>query len=855
MARSPGGKSVGRVSIRVIPDTSRFREDLKTALERIERGEGVRINAELAAREKFHRDVQSLISNAESNKVNLDVALSSALASARLARIARPRIVPLHVRVSRASQVVAENAIVQMIARLTGLRSAGSFVERFFESFGNLDKALPRIALLTTGISSLVSVLLSAVSGLLGIGAGLSAILPALLVLPGLFAGAVVSVALLAVALADARQQLAVLAPSMRELGTLIQDSFWAEARSPIIELISNLLPQLRASFGATSTAIGGFVGDLASSFDREFAGGRFEAAFAGLPATFKELSRGTDAFAGAIVSLGLVAARYVPRLARWFVDLSIRFDTFLKQTAEDGRLDEWIEGAIKAMNDLWRATAATGSALAGLWRAAEAAGGGGLSGFADQMERIDRVINGSAFQRTMTAVFRGANTATAAIGRGLREVGLLLEARRRDVEFFLGTAGDALGRLIGDAAQALNTPEVGGAVRDFISGIDRGLAGFGRYLPDVAAAAASLLSFAGTFAETLGPTLGSAAAAVGGLLKPILDTLNNGTLQSLGATIKAALDELGPTLAAVGETLAPMIAALVDLVERGIPMLAGAVGELLGGFATNTPDERDPSSGPLNGLGELIRGTNIFTALQGINDALEGQNSFVNALRGNYGVMWQEIATAAWATANQLYNAWQSAYVAAATWVNQTASNISTTFVRIRDIVTGIVGQIGASIASIPDTVARTFAAAGSWLYDAGRQMMQGFVNGIISMVTTIAQTSANAALGALNAAKKALGIKSPSTKAYNDLGVPTIQGWVNAIRDNAHLVSEEMVRAAALPTLPDVDVGALGSRVADAVAAFGNTVNLTVNNPVGVPTEESVRRHSQLIGAGLAV
>jgi hypothetical protein len=35
----------------------------------------------------------------------------------------------------------------------------------------------------------------------------------------------------------------------------------------------------------------------------------------------------------------------------------------------------------------------------------------------------------------------------------------------------------------------------------------------------------------------------------------------------------------------------------------------------------------------------------------------------------------------------------------------------------------------------------------------------------------------------------------------------------------------------------------------------ARGCVVHLTVHNPIGVPTEESVRRESQLIGAGLAI
>jgi len=857
MARSPGGKSVGRVSIRVIPDASRFREDLKRALERIENNTRLEVDANLAARAQFHKDVRDLIDAAENNKVNLAVAASTTAVAAQLRYVTRPRVVPLIVRVRQASLLAAEAALL----RLTGIRSAAEFTERFARSLGDLDKNLPRLTLITTGISSLVSVVLSAFSGLLGIAAGLAAMIPALLVLPGLLAGALFSVGILAIALADARDQLAVLAPSMRELGTLIQDSFWAEARTPIIDLIQNLLPQLRNAFGESATAIGGFVGDMARSFEKEFANGRFEAMFAGIPATFRELSRGTDAFAGAIVSLGLVAAEYVPQLASWFVDLSIRFDNFLKQTAEDGRLDEWIQGAIKAMDDLWRATAATVGVFEGLWRAAESAGGEGLAGFADQMERIDQVVNGSRFQRTMEAIFRGAGTATSAIADGLRTIGTLLHDRRRDVEFFLGTAGEALGRLIADAADALNTPEVGGAVRDFIEGIDRGLAGFGQYLPEVASAAASLLTFAGTFAQTLGPTLGSAAAAVSGVLKPILDTLSDGTLQSLGATIKTALDELGPQLAVAADKIAPLVDVVAQLATQVIPELAEAISGLLSGFNVDTPDQRDPDGGPFDGLGELARGV-APALIEQLTDLLDGQNIAVRALTGEYGVLWYEVAIGVqdvnrWirdletnvrnATSGMLdgWNGFTSGIVGA----------VSGAFVAVDRIVWDTLRSATAAVGAIPATVTAVFNAAGSWLFNAGRDMISGFINGISSMIGALVRAAVSAATSALDAAKKALGIRSPSKRAYSELGVPVIQGWANAIRDNAYKVSDEMVRAAAFPKMPNLDAASIGSRLTGVLEAVGSTVNFTVNNPVGEPTEESVRRNSQLIGAARAV
>jgi phage-related protein len=78
------------------------------------------------------------------------------------------------------------------------------------------------------------------------------------------------------------------------------------------------------------------------------------------------------------------------------------------------------------------------------------------------------------------------------------------------------------------------------------------------------------------------------------------------------------------------------------------------------------------------------------------------------------------------------------------------------------------------------------------------GRGLVQGIANGISSSASGIADAARRAAQAALDAAKGFLGIHSPSTVAFQQIGVPTgegqMLGWVAGIEDNLPDVTRSM-------------------------------------------------------------
>lgn len=570
------------------------------------------------------KDIKDQIDHvARDRETRIDANPFTAWASARLAWLTRPRTVEILVNVSKASIVSA----LTTLSALSGARLSWKWIDDLATSLKNLDKTLPSLIGATTGITSLVASLFAATSGLVGIGQGLFSILPAFLVVPGLILNAVGSLTALIVALRNAGTELGSLKDDMSELGDIINDAFWTQARQPILDLVTDLMPQLRNSFRELSTGIGQFTGELAKAFGDELSGGNLEAIFSGIAEGWRILSTGAPAFAGAMTSLSQVAAKYTPRLAHWFVRQANTFDHWLEAVSSDGRLDGWMNGAIKSMYDLWDATTGLAGVFEGLWRAADSAGSKGLAGFADMMQEWKRVVNGADFQRGLTAVFRGSSVAMGAFGNAVSAIGRMVVGLDRSIERFIGSAGTFLGGLIEGAANALNQPAVDKGLLDLSSGLVKALEGILPHLPAIASTFGSFLGLLGDLAGTILPT----AAGVLAQLMPTIDSLissirNSGVLETLGAAVTEIAESLGPALAdfaeAVGPVLidafvglaealvdiAPVLTSLIETIGEWISALgewSEANGEFFDGVRESMGWEKETSEG-LKNLGKL---------------------------------------------------------------------------------------------------------------------------------------------------------------------------------------------------------------------------------------------------------
>jgi phage-related protein len=561
----PGGKEVGRVNIRAVPDSSGFRKDLKVMLDRVERTVKVSLPIEAdtrpaeAALRKFQKDWNG-------QKVNLAAAITTGAAAASLRFLTRPRLATVIVRVQRASLVKAR----ELLAAFSGARVAGDLVENLVKKIQNLDRSLPRTAFVATAIANATSVVLSALGGLLTVSGDIGRMFGLLAAAPGVLGGMAVGGLALGLALADVKKQLGVLGPEFRRLQDEVSANYWAQAREPILSFVRATLPEFRAGLAKTGEEVGRWSAKLVTSMQKALGGGRITAMFKPLLQSIRIASTGLTGFAQAFVVLGQVGGSYLPRLAQWVADLSNRFGAFLLQAEADGTLKDVIENGITAAKQFGSVLASISSILSGISDAGRAAGGGGLGALADVLARVAAIVNSEPFQSTLTTFFEGARLGVEGLTSALGPIGALLQTIAPVVSLILASTGTVIGEVLGKISTALSTPAFSTGLGAFFDGILAGITALLPAIPPLALAFSSFLGFAGALAAELGPVLGAVLQALAPVLITLLDAL------------KPILPVLGGALISVVTALAPLVLQLAEAIVPLVEMIGEELGPVL---------------------------------------------------------------------------------------------------------------------------------------------------------------------------------------------------------------------------------------------------------------------------------
>lgn len=591
---------VGRLSIRVLPDTTQFRRDLKKAVDRAEKAVTAQIDATVNITNRSlanaKRQLEGLeatvpvmaeIANGAKQRVQeqldgidatatVDVDVDHGAASAKIRGFTRPRILPVHVKVNKASLAAAASAV----AALSGARVLGNFGRSIKNAITSLDRALPSLAAGATAITTLGAAGLAATSNLFALGASLVSILPAALALPGIFAGFGVGLGVMVAALADTGDVLGDLGPKFAALQDNISAQFWERAAGPIRELANNVLPLLNTRLGEIGSELGGFFASAAGALNTPMNMGLLDGMLANLRDSIDIAADGIGSFINAIMGLGSVGASYLPQLAGWFNDIAASFEAWVQTNTENGNLFTWIDAGVVALQDLGRVLGATGGILGGFATAAANAGGANLGALADGLERVNTAVNGPAFQGALTTVFQGAHDAMAALGPGVAALGDAFTDFAPTLAEIMVLAGEIGSVGLTAIADAFQNPAFQGGLTDFFEGVLTGVEAIAPHIPALAEAFGSVASFAGTLAAVLGPVLGAAIGA----LAPVVTDLMGG--------LSAIAPILGGVLVSAIQAVAPLIqqvvGAIVSWIEQnpglatGLLVAAGAIGGLI---------------------------------------------------------------------------------------------------------------------------------------------------------------------------------------------------------------------------------------------------------------------------------
>lgn len=306
-----------------------------------------------------------------------------------------------------------------------------------------------------------------------------------------------------------------------------------------------------------------------------------------------------------------------------------------------------------------------------------------------------------------------------------------------------------------------------------FLEGFDRLVSAIASGpIPQMLAALQPVLPAILEVAQVIGGALGDAFREVGEALAPILP--------EIAQTLADAVVQLAPSLADLLVAILPLVPSLVELLAALIPIATAIISFVL------------PA---LQWLIELIAGNWELTSR--FFDLLSGDTSLAGFAVSLFSIGGPIGAVIGW------------------------LSGLMDTFRNWAMNVGFAVGAAVGYMSSLPGRILSAVASLPGLLVGVGRDMIQGLINGVSSMVSQAVAAVKNVGGQMLDGVKSFLGIKSPSRRFRDEVGKMVGLGLLAGVEDQSIRGRIET----AVDHLIDVPSGLVG---ANASAGFNQTVTV---------------------------
>ncbi|MGH3680898.1 MAG: hypothetical protein ACRDT2_11710, partial [Natronosporangium sp.] len=575
-----------------------------------------------------------------------------------------------------------------------------------------------------------------------------------------------------------------------------VQEQLFTGVASAVRRLATVALPTLRVGLVGIAGAINGVLLGALAQLSTQAAQLRLASIFDSTRLTVDRLAVAFRPLIQALLDVSAVGADVVAELAGPLGGFLSDFSRRLSQLAASGELRQIILDGLDALRLLGSALLDIGGIIRGVFAAAGQAGGGGIFGF---LERLNELVNSVSGQEALTNLFAElARIGTAlmpvllALGQGLgvvaRAIGDIAVQTAPFLTQFLGLLADALaglapgfialgpsivalGRGLQPLAEILANLVVGIApgVEAFLLALGDGLRFLapaallvGRALGEVLEAVAPLLPALGV---VLAAALSELAIVVAGLvngpgvaflqlaaelitawgsrLLPVITLLGQQLLPifaSAGERILAAFEPLIPVVGQIAGLLAtrlaaalPGLVAVFGQLVLAFADMAGPIGQalldLVLGLVPRLPELADA------GLAFALALTDVLVALTPLLPGMARMLSLV--LRLVTPTVLRALTVVLVAAASALRGMSVAANAIAGPLRNGIAA-----VARFRSGVSDRLGGVLRLFRDLPGRILRAVGGLGGLLWRAGRSLIQGFINGIWTMVRPLFDT-----------------------------------------------------------------------------------------------------------------
>lgn len=279
------------------------------------------------------------------------------------------------------------------------------------------------------------------------------------------------------------------------------------------------------------------------------------------------------------------------------------------------------------------------------------------------------------------------------------------------------------------------------------------------------------------------------------GIVLPLITSLIPPLVGLLGSLIPVIVQiiqiAIVPLVQMLGQILPPIISALLPIVQTVFGLIASVITSVL-----------QIVTGLINTVMAIIAG-DWSGAWNGILQVLAGiGNLVIGLVVGLATMLWQVISGAM-----QIIGA-----VWSAGW-NFLGNLLGGIFGGMLRGAGELVGGLLGFFTGIPGQIMGFFAGAGTWLYGAGRNIIDGLISGAGSLLRNIGSFFADMLPEMIRGPfKAALGIASPS-KEFTGYGENLGEGVIIGADRMQDRIDRRMARLVSVPGLPDITPGATGS------------------------------------------
>lgn len=620
----------------------------------------------------------------KNDTLDMDVDLETAAARAHLMYFTRPRTIDIFAEFKGTD---FGKIMKGMTTGATGIRGVQNQWQKLVNVFDKFDEVVPKWSMWGAIFTSVGAGALNLARTAGSAGASLVTMSKAALAAPGALLGVSAAFGAGYVAVSNYADYVDVASTKLGGLQKKLSDSFWSEAKQPVIDMMNALGGN---GFVDGMEKVSSAEGKIAANAAKIVAQGeyvsRINSILGNTVKGVKSLNPGVQDVTKSVIRLGDMTSSYLPRMANYVSRNAAGMAQWVDEAEKSGKVTQAMEKAIEQGGYLMSSVKSLGGILKGTFGTL-AEGENGIEKFSSQLQRADKAVNGVRFQSTIKAWADGAKDASSLFHDSFREIGDAAYSLRDTTKQVFVDAGSMVSTGIGSVSSILGKSKTG--IADFSDGVSEGFQKLFRSIDSAQPMFDSLLSMVGELSDTFGGTLANtlksaaptikvladgasaAAKAFGKLPAPIqamvgmyatfgkagisaYNSLKRGMLQNIESTLqyRKTLSQLGITSQETAISMSELVRAMARLKSgQTAGVLTGEVSNIrqmgaaadettaklnrmnraqAGGSAVDGVAAGAGSAGLVRGVGEAAEGATrktglLKTALSGVVDFLGG--------------------------------------------------------------------------------------------------------------------------------------------------------------------------------------------------------------------------------------